>query len=51
MLTLPELLARHAFKAPRRIFAIDAYPVTFGANATKTQKHKLRDMAQQLMRG
>jgi len=39
------------YKVPRRIFAIDAFPVTPGANATKIQKHKLRDMAQQLVRG
>lgn len=39
------------YKVPRRIFAIDAFPVTPGANATKIQKHKLRDMAQQFVRG
>ncbi len=39
------------YKVPRRIFAIDAFPVTPGTNATKVQKHKLRDMAQQLVRG
>lgn len=39
------------YKVPRRIFAIDAFPVTPGANATKIQKHKLRDLAQRLVRG
>lgn len=35
------------YKVPLRVFAIDAFPVTPGANATKIQKHKLRDIAQQ----
>ncbi len=39
------------YKVPRRIFAIDAFPVTPGANATKIQKHKLRDLALQFVRG
>jgi fatty-acyl-CoA synthase len=34
------------FKVPVRIQAIDAFPVTPGANATKIQKHKLREMAE-----
>jgi hypothetical protein len=34
---------------PQRIFAIDAFPVTPGANATKIQKGKLREMAQALL--
>ena len=33
------------YKVPARIFAIDAFPVTEGTNATKIQKHKLRDLA------
>jgi fatty-acyl-CoA synthase len=37
------------FKVPRRIFAIDAFPVTPGANATKIQKGRLRDMAEALL--
>jgi len=28
------------------VFPIDAFPVTEGTNATKIQKHKLRDLAQ-----
>lgn len=49
---IQHIAARLArYKVPRRIFAIDAFPVTPGANATKIQKHKLRDMAQQLARG
>jgi len=41
-----QLGARLAkFKVPQRVFAIDAFPVTPGANATKIQKGKLRDMA------
>lgn len=33
------------YKVPARIFPIDAFPVTEGTNATKIQKHKLRDLA------
>jgi fatty-acyl-CoA synthase len=33
------------FKVPARVFAIDAFPVTPGANATKIQKGKLREIA------
>lgn len=33
------------FKVPQRVFPIDAFPVTPGANATKIQKGKLREMA------
>jgi fatty-acyl-CoA synthase len=33
------------FKVPARVQAIDAFPVTPGANATKIQKHKLREIA------
>ncbi|MFO1198298.1 MAG: AMP-binding protein [Burkholderiaceae bacterium] len=34
------------YKVPLRVFPIDAFPVTEGTNATKIQKHKLRDLAQ-----
>jgi fatty-acyl-CoA synthase len=34
------------FKVPVRVQAIGAFPVTPGANATKIQKHKLREMAE-----
>lgn len=37
------------FKVPRRVFAIDAFPVTPGANATKIQKGKLRELALNLL--
>jgi fatty-acyl-CoA synthase len=37
------------YKVPKRIFAIDAFPVTPGANATKIQKGKLREMAEALL--
>lgn len=37
------------FKVPQRFFPIDAFPVTPGANATKIQKGKLREMAQALL--
>ena len=33
------------FKVPQRVFPIDAFPVTPGANATKIQKGKLREIA------
>jgi len=47
-----QLGARLAkFKVPRRIFPIDAFPVTPGANATKIQKGRLREMAQALLAG
>ena len=36
------------FKVPARIVALDAFPVTPSANATKIQKSKLRKMAQAL---
>lgn len=38
------------FKVPARILAIDAFPVTPGANATKIQKHRLREIAQDKMK-
>ena len=37
------------YKVPVRLFSIDAFPVTEGTNATKIQKHKLRDLAQAKM--
>ncbi|MGP1678181.1 MAG: AMP-binding protein [Burkholderiales bacterium] len=39
------------FKVPLRVCALEAFPVTPGANATKIQKAKLRELAQELMRG
>lgn len=38
------------FKAPDRIFAIDAFPTTKSANGTKIQRAKLRQMAEDLTR-
>ena len=43
--TLQPLLAR--YKVPARVFVTDAFPVTEGTNATKIQKHRLRDLAQE----
>lgn len=37
------------YKVPRRVFAVDAFPVTPGANATKIQKGKLRELADALL--
>lgn len=34
------------YKVPVQVYAIDAFPVTEGTNATKIQKHRLRDLAQ-----
>jgi len=34
------------YKVPLRVFPIDAFPVTEGTNATKVQKHRLRERAQ-----
>jgi len=39
-----------AYKVPLRTFALDAFPVTPGANATKIQKGKLRELADSLLR-
>jgi fatty-acyl-CoA synthase len=39
------------FKVPVRVQPIDAFPVTPGANATKIQKARLRDLAQAALRG
>lgn len=38
-----------AYKVPLRVFPIDAFPVTPGANATKIQKGKLRELAMALL--
>lgn len=47
---LAHVAARLArYKVPRRVFAIDAFPVTPGANATKIQKGRLREMAEGLL--
>ena len=37
------------YKVPRRVVPLDAFPVTPGANATKIQKGRLRDMAEALL--
>ncbi len=37
------------YKIPHRVFPVDAFPVTPGANATKIQKGKLREMAEALL--
>ncbi len=37
------------YKVPVRAFPIDAFPVTEGTNATKIQKHRLRELAEQAM--
>jgi fatty-acyl-CoA synthase len=37
------------YKVPARVFPLQAFPVTPGANATKIQKGKLRDMAEALL--
>ncbi|MCL4800510.1 MAG: AMP-binding protein [Burkholderiales bacterium] len=51
----PALVAHCAariarFKVPARVLAIDAFPVTPGANATKIQKHRLRELAEAALR-
>ncbi len=33
------------YKVPRRIFALEEFPVTKGANGDKVQKTRLREMA------
>ena len=38
------------FKLPLRVVVLDAFPVTPGANATKIQKGRLRELAQSLLR-
>jgi fatty-acyl-CoA synthase len=37
------------FKVPHRVFPIAEFPVTPGANATKIQKGKLRELAEALL--
>jgi fatty-acyl-CoA synthase len=37
------------YKVPLRVFPVDAFPVTPGANATKIQKGKLRELAISLL--
>jgi fatty-acyl-CoA synthase len=37
------------YKVPRRVLPISAFPVTPGANATKIQKGKLRELAEALL--
>jgi fatty-acyl-CoA synthase len=37
------------YKLPRRVIPLEAFPVTPGANATKIQKGKLREMAEALL--
>ena len=39
------------YKVPVRLFPIEAFPVTEGTNATKIQKHKLRELAQAKLAG
>ncbi|MBT6093782.1 MAG: AMP-binding protein [Rhodospirillaceae bacterium] len=43
--TLPK------FKTPVRVISVDAFPVTDGANGTKIQRTKLREMAQAALAG
>ncbi|MEW6689411.1 MAG: AMP-binding protein [Pseudomonadota bacterium] len=38
-----------AYKVPLRVFPVEAFPVTPGANATKIQKGRLREMAEALL--
>jgi fatty-acyl-CoA synthase len=38
------------YKVPQRVFPIEAFPVTPGANATKIQKGKLREIAEAKLR-
>ena len=37
------------YKIPQRVFPVNAFPVTPGANATKIQKGKLRELAEALL--
>lgn len=39
-----------AYKVPKRVFVLDAFPVTHSANGTKIQKTRLRDMANELVK-
>ncbi|HEX2829833.1 MAG TPA: AMP-binding protein [Burkholderiales bacterium] len=38
------------YKAPKRVFTIDAFPVTHSANGTKVQKGRLRELAVERLR-
>jgi fatty-acyl-CoA synthase len=38
-----------AYKAPARVFAVEAFPVTHSANATKVQKNRLQQLATELL--
>lgn len=38
------------FKVPKRVFSVEAFPVTHSANGTKVQKARLREMASQLLK-
>jgi fatty-acyl-CoA synthase len=47
---LAHVRARLApYKVPLRAYALDRFPVTPGANATKIQKGKLRELAESLL--
>ena len=47
---LEHCAARMAkYKVPIRVHALPEFPVTPGANATKIQRAKLRDMARELL--
>ena len=37
------------FKVPARVVSLDAFPITEGANGTKIQRQKLREMASALL--
>ncbi len=40
-----------AYKVPRRVFSISAFPTTLSANGTKIQKQRLRELAVQQIEG
>ena len=49
-LVLAHVAARLAkYKVPVRLIALDAFPTTPGANGTKVQKNRLREMAEALL--
>ena len=49
-LVLAHVAARLAkYKVPARLIALDAFPTTPGANGTKVQKNRLREMAEALL--
>jgi fatty-acyl-CoA synthase len=39
------------YKVPLRFISVEAFPVTVSANATKVQRKKMRDLAQQIVDG